>query len=261
MFSLYNYKFLFDMRMHLYENFISFGFSFCNQSKCDDDKTDPHYSGFMIFSYSNTTDVYLNLANNHNIDINNITIDLKHNSKIENNIFGLVYSNIQIKDLINCDNISFISTLNNTVISKNYKLKENENIKLTFKDNNYYHINCTLKYTYFITEPNFDIYNIYTNKITTILGVDNKINFNKEIKIYEGKTSFYNIFFEEDKYENEISDKLKENEKEEEEEEKEINQKTYQLIDNEIIRTKIINISKEELKSNLQYIINQTEIG
>ena len=48
------------MKEHLYNNYIAFGFSFCQQYSCNDDE--PHYSGFMLFSYPNTTDDHLNLT-------------------------------------------------------------------------------------------------------------------------------------------------------------------------------------------------------
>ena len=52
---LYNFKLLFELRIHTYKNFISFSSSFCQNKKCDSDY-DEHYSSLMIFSYPNATD-------------------------------------------------------------------------------------------------------------------------------------------------------------------------------------------------------------
>jgi len=76
-FKLYKYKFFKDIRAHLYNNFIAFAFSFCQQEICEYENSD-HYSGFMIFNYPNGTDTNLNvtdyLLRNNDLNINNITI-------------------------------------------------------------------------------------------------------------------------------------------------------------------------------------------
>ena len=55
-FKLKNYKILSGMKSYSYNQFIMIGASVCNQSKCDDDQTDYHYSSLIIFSYANSTD-------------------------------------------------------------------------------------------------------------------------------------------------------------------------------------------------------------
>ena len=140
----------------------------------------------MILSYGNSTDDYLDLNNyllNHNETNNhNIIIELKNNIKIENNIFGYIYSHIQIIDKINCNNISLISSTNN-LIETIYNLQINENIilNLDFSNNQYYPINCTLKYRYVITEPELDEFDDYCKiKNTDILKDNAKENFIKQ---------------------------------------------------------------------------------
>ena len=177
----------------------------------------------MILSYGNSTDDYLDLNNyllNHNETNNhNIIIELKNNIKIENNIFGYIYSHIQIIDKINCNNISLISSTNN-LIETIYNLQINENIilNLDFSNNQYYPINCTLKYRYVITEPELDEFDDYCKiKNTDILKDNAKENFIKQK--YIGKISSYNIFLKID--DNNI-DKDKEEELEEEKQVKEL---------------------------------------
>ena len=166
-FSKYTFKFLGDIRLHLYNNYVAFGFSFCRQRPCES-KTDLHYAGFMLFSYPNGTDYYLNLKeylfNNNNIKIHDLKIDLKENIKIDNNVFGLTFSNIKIKEINNCNNINFFSSLNiNTYIEVNSSINENEKIKVSF--NSYNIVQCLIKYIYIITEPDFDKYNSYSERI------------------------------------------------------------------------------------------------
>ena len=90
---------------HLYNKFIAFGFSFCQITNCTVEAGE-YYSGFMIFSYSNTIDTSLNLDDylfDNNIDIDDFEINLAENTKIENNIFGL-----SIQELKYCKKIIVI---------------------------------------------------------------------------------------------------------------------------------------------------------
>jgi hypothetical protein len=138
-YSKYKLKFMGDMRLHLYKNFAAFAFSFCRQDECEN-RNNEHFAGFMMFSYPNGTDYSLNLADYlfyNNIKIDNIIIDLKENVRIDNNIFGMVYSGIKIKEINNCDQISLFSTLNeNEYINVNSILAKNEKIKLHFNSYN-----------------------------------------------------------------------------------------------------------------------------
>ena len=91
----------------------------------------------MIFSYPNSTDVvdfeisdYL--FNHNNIKIENLEIDLKDYIKIENNIFGYIYSGIQINFIGGFDKILLFSSITEELITDNYNLKENENIIIKF---------------------------------------------------------------------------------------------------------------------------------
>ncbi|MBP5698576.1 MAG: hypothetical protein J6W96_03515, partial [Alphaproteobacteria bacterium] len=199
---------------------VSIAFSFCQESNCNVDEDNIHYSGLIIFSYPNTTDVYINLKTLENVDINNIIIDLQNHVKIENNIFGLIYSSIQITEKINCDNILLNSTTKGSEITTNYKLDEGENIHLGFVDNIFYEINCTLKYRYIITEPELEVFNSYPVSIDGTLSSDTESNFRKNVHNYKGKTSYFIIFYGDETTEEEEEEE--ENKEEEEEEEREI---------------------------------------
>ena len=198
--NLYKYKILSEIKLHLYKNFISFGFNFCTQNTCSNEETDLHSSAFMIFSYSNGTDFNLNMIDyllNNSIQIDNFIINLKKNIIIENNIFGLVYSGIKIKSINNCDNIYFVSsTKENTLININYTLDENENLKLKLSSNYYCNVKCELGYSYIITEPNFQTYNKYPIERVVYYTDKESSTFNNQKSKYEGKTIYYNIIID-----------------------------------------------------------------
>ena len=193
-YNIYNIKFYNDIREHLYNQLISFGFNYCNKKNCEN-INDTHYTAFLIFGYPNSTNEYLNLSqyleiNEGNI-FDNITIDLKKNTKMENNIFGYVYSHINIIKLIGCDDIILKSTNENNIY-ENYELLENEEIKISFK-NQIKSFNCTIYYKYVITDINYtdDKYYFIDNIIS------NDFNYEEiQTNNYSGKISFYNIIFD-----------------------------------------------------------------
>ena len=186
LYSLYHYKIFKEFRTHLYKNFVSFAFSFCNIDTCKEE-TDEHYSAFMIFSYANGTDYSLNvtdyLLRNNDITIDNIIISLKDNTFIENNIFGYEYLNIRLLNIENCSSIIFFSSIETSkIFVKNNYLEKNENIRLKFS--NYNNIqNCIIKYEYIVTDPSYENdENYYTEKI----GTDSETYY-KRMYILEGQ--------------------------------------------------------------------------
>ena len=187
-----------DISFHNYNNFISLGFSFCNQEKCEKD-TDEHYAALMILNYANSTDsyfdVYQNLMDKYDLNKNftDLSIDLEKEVKIDNNFFGYIFSGILMQNFSNCYNIKLISSFHNE-IHNNYTLRKNELIKMLFKEDNYSSFNCNFEYSYIITEPDL---NEYDKKFELIEGFNetNEIDFKKEE--YKGKLGYYNIILNE----------------------------------------------------------------
>ena len=203
MFVLFNIKFFLDLRTNLYKNFISLAFSFCRNDTCEEEQNDDHYSAFLIFSYSNSSDYNLNienyLFNNNDIHIDNITIDLKDNVTIENNIFGYIYAGIKIIDLINCSNINLYSVNKNALINADYILEENETIKIKieFINSVYRTIFCRIIYTYNITEPKFENWDNYPEiKVIGYGGQETENIYNSQKEFYIGRTTFFDINLE-----------------------------------------------------------------
>ena len=197
-FKLKNYKFLADMKSYSYNQFVMIGASVCNQSKCNNDQEDYHYSGLIMFSYANSTDEYFDISdvllNDNEKKIENLEIDLKNYVKIENNIFGYVYSGIQISNFIcTYDYIKLYSTKNFSNINNVYILEIDEKIKLQFIEDNYLKDNCSFEYNYIIIEPDRDIYDNYTNYLEISYGDDNEDEFNSMKTPLIGRTSYFNI--------------------------------------------------------------------
>ena len=165
-FSLYNYKILFDLRAHNYNNFIAFASSYCNNQKCDDNN-DQHYSGFMVFSYPNSTDSELNLEEylfNNDFNFKKMEIDLKKNLIFQNNIFGYILSNIMVYNISDCGEYKlFSSYIETKEIISNTTLDLDENIKLQYEGTGiiYPIIECKIQYYFIATEPDLKIYDTY----------------------------------------------------------------------------------------------------
>ena len=191
---LYNYKILFELRIHKYNNFIAFASSFCPDVECSLDEHE-HYSALMIFSYPNSTDdkLYLDqfLFNNNNITINNIEIDLKNKFKIENNIFGYILSNIKIKKVSECEAYKLYSSKNEiNEIVDNYTLEKDENIKIKSRNNNIYpRLNCKIEYHFNVIEPELFIYDLYPSELEG----DSEYGGYFEIGQYEGRLTYFYI--------------------------------------------------------------------
>ena len=129
-YKLYSHK-IYDMRLFLYNDYITFGFSHCNQDNCESNeiKSDLHFSSFIIFNYPNGTDNNLDLLDyllNAKIDTNNLAINLSNNIIIENNIFGYKIIGIKILDIIGDLDIKY--SKNKTIISKNFIVLKDDDI-------------------------------------------------------------------------------------------------------------------------------------
>ena len=197
-YKLYNQKFLSEMKLHLYNNNLVIGYAFCPQEICENDKTDTHYSAFMIFSYANGTDYELSFISyliSNNFTEGNLELDLKHNLAIENNIFGLIYSGIEIISINNCNNINFFSSKKRGD-SENCYLKGDENLKFNISNDIPESNECIIEYKYILTEPDLEEYNKFPIIVNYISSIEDKNVFDNQKIEYEGKLLYYNIFIE-----------------------------------------------------------------
>ena len=190
-FGLYNYKFYLDLRLNTFKESITLSSSYCNKTD-----SEVHYNSLIIFSYPNSTDVNKNIVDeifekNQKIEDFVFNFNLSDYVIIENNIFGLVFSKIIIQNINNNNpnNIKLFSSKNNEEINSILELHEGEDIKALFK--NYELFNCSFEYVYEVTEPDYDDFEEYPEKINSEKG-DDKNFFEK--KAYTGRLSYYNLY-------------------------------------------------------------------
>ena len=180
------------IRTHNYNNFISLGFSYFNDN--DYDEYNNHFAALMLFSYANSTDnssdLYEFLINNCNSTINDFSVNLWNEVRIENNIFGYIFDSILIQNISNCLNPQLISSLNKSIES-NTSLSEGELIKLKFIDNNYNSFNCNIEYKLVLTEPDLEKYDQYSESID---GQNETTNDDFKKEKYYGRLAYYYIY-------------------------------------------------------------------
>ena len=181
------YHIYYDMRMHKYNNFLAFGFS-------HEDNTS-FFNSLLIFSYPNGTDYNLDLMQKllQHSNISDIDINLANYTKIENNIFGFIYSGIIIYELNNCDNIELYSFISKNIITQNYFLEEDEIIKLDFKDNytKFTKFNCNIQYSLKV-KPDLECYDRYPKTSDGDNITNEEFNTTNEEE-YIGRLTYYNI--------------------------------------------------------------------
>ena len=189
--DFYNFSIIQSIAISLYKNFlvlVSTNYGITESIS---------YSSLIIFSYPNTTEVNLDLYNyimyNKDIKIYNLTLKLKGEYLLENNIFGYIYCGVQIIE--NCNELDdiFLANLDNEKISNNYFLPQNEKVKLFIpKNDQYYPFICKVKYAVVVTEPDNLEYNKYPIEIIDTGKTEKEESFfENNKKKYIGRYSFY----------------------------------------------------------------------
>ena len=195
-FGLYNYKFYMDLKLNTFKESIVLASSYCEQETCvySDTSNNIHFSSLIFFSYPNSQDRNDNIVEEI-FEQNNLPfiLNLSKYVSIDNNIFGLIYSKIIIENIDNCNTIKLISSITNLEISSSYyELKNDEFINITFE--NYDFFNCTIAYFYEATEPDYETYENYPEKIDVTYGNYSEEYFYNKTKKYPGKLSYYNLY-------------------------------------------------------------------
>ena len=191
-FKLYNFKILWEIRLHRYNQHLAFGFSYCNQESCIYDDKDEHFSAIIIFSYPNIKEgPSINLINYfYENDINYLLVNFTENVNIDNNIFGLVIYGIKIIDISDTQ-IKLFSTKYNKEINKNDIIAQDDLIKIKSSNDEYNEMDYEIKYQLIITEPDYEEYNQYPSFIYKENDENEKASFIKTK--YAGKVGSYNI--------------------------------------------------------------------
>ena len=193
MYSSYNKKFYKDLRLHLFNNFISMVFSHCSQNSCSADH-DEHYSSIIIFNYPNGNNLNVDLIaylNNTNGNMENINLNIDINSDIfiDNNIFGYDFKGIKIKNICNEMKLYFKETKEE--INEDQIILKNQNfnfiISILQNDGEYEKKDYIFELEVIYTEPDYESFNLNASKVVGLS--DAKSYFEKEE--YVGKILEY----------------------------------------------------------------------
>lgn len=193
-YQLYYYRYLTELELSLYNNFISMATG-C-QNDYDSERRQKSY--FWIFSYPNSRDFDVNITENV-INYNNIQINLKERCFIDNNLFGYIYYGITIIEFN--DEYTLLSVNTNNKIKKETILSDEEKIELVLSQKINIPKKGKIEYAMVLTEPDYDIFNQYSRIIDTNYcnGDEDEINyFNQEKQKYVGKSSYVNIILDTD---------------------------------------------------------------
>ena len=186
----YSHYFYNTIRLEIYNNFLAFGANGFTHNSIS-------FSSLTIFSYPNSTDTNKEiidlLLNDNELKIGNICLNIKDLCKIENNIFGLILTGIEIDEIYKNTN-EYLSLDDGTELSSGMFIGINETLNLNiYKTGEIYaEFNYGIKYVCQATEPEFIKYNKYAIE-THDFGTTNKAEnfFESEKKTYSGRHSYF----------------------------------------------------------------------
>ena len=194
LYKLYNFNINGDIKLHSYNNFITFCASVCNEESCDSHTI---FSTLIIFSYPNCIDRKIDLIeylSNNNTYINDFEINLANNFKIENNIFGYIFDKIKITNIFEKDYLKVIKTNGDTILSNNNnELASNEIIKLYNDGTDILKGEYKIEYVGIVTEPDFIQYIQYPEINDTTFQLNSEYSNKFTKSSYTGKTTYYII--------------------------------------------------------------------
>ena len=185
---IYNGYFFYNIiRLSIFNNYLAFGSNGFLGNKGS-------VISLIIFSYPNSTDIENELTkyllNNNDIKINNINLEAKKLCKIENNIFGLILTDIKILEIDKNSN-EYLSLQDDTELAQGF-LPINENLKLRISKTGsiYNRFIYTIKYVCQAIEPEYEEYNKYPIYIRDT-GTPPEEEYFFEKKTYLGRNSYY----------------------------------------------------------------------
>ena len=193
----------YKLSITLYNNFICLASSYSQIRSFDEDGLKESTS-LIIFSYPNSRDFEVDITNNLKQN-KKIEIDLNSKCEIDNNTFGLIPKEIKI---INFPELFMLySSQNYRKIKKGDTINTDENIILMLDKS----LNISIPkvgkiiYSMIVTEPDYDIYNLYINKSESeCVEDDENSNFIKNN--YIGRHSYCNIRINESEIKNQCLD-------------------------------------------------------
>ena len=198
-YQLYHFNVYGDVKLYLYNNFISYSSCVCKNENCNNDSV-PFYSTLILFSYPNCSDTsidFIEYLSNNTMNVSDFEINLTDYFKIDNNIFGYIFKLIKIINIFQNCNLKLIKKLDNTIISSNFELKENEILKLSYDETEILKGDYKIEYVGVATEPELYDFEKYPEDIDINYQQNDMYNGIEE-PIYTGKASYYIIKVVED---------------------------------------------------------------
>ena len=188
-----------SFRFNIYNDYLALGFSSLTYE-------DDYQTVFMLLSYANNTNQSLDIIDfllDHNeIKIYNISYDLLDILKIENNIFGYKLQRSEVLENTYCEKFYMKLIESGNKIQTGLSINAGDTIfKIIFNENEneiYYKGNCSIKLKFYITDPDFEEYENYTDNIEEYNGEFNENSYNEQKKIYTGKESIFNVELQKD---------------------------------------------------------------
>jgi len=196
-YQLYHFNVYGDVKLYLYNNYISYSSCVCNEDSCKE--TIPFYSTLILFSYPNCLDASIDLIeylSNNTMNVNDFEINLTDYFKIDNNIFGYIFKYIKIINIFQSSSLKLIIKKDSSTISNNKELAENEILKFSYDETEILKGDYKIEYEGVATEPEENIYDKYPEQIDT--SYQESVTYEYKKSIYTGKRSYYIIKVVED---------------------------------------------------------------
>ena len=185
--NLYYFKIMEELKINLYNDFISMAFTLKNSTGT--------FGSIVIYSYANSTDFDIDITDSLTSFTNPI-INFYEKCKIENNIFGYIFKGIKIIDI--SEGYKVLSSEKKTEISINDEndiIYDNDYGELDFTEDINIEENGRIIFAMVLTEPEYEDFNQYPiefdNQYCGGVCNDEKDNFNK--KLYIGRHSYLDI--------------------------------------------------------------------
>ena len=186
-FNLYKYRFPKELVLAFYNDLLAMTICFKN----DYETTTRSY--LLIFGYPNSTDFDVDITNNLK-DHENIMINPKEYTFINNNLFGYIFKGIKI---INKTEGYKILNNGNEKYNEDIIKEDDAKIELILSKKINIPINGIIEYAMVLTEPEYSKFNQYSPSIEKINcegeGEDEEEYFNNNKKEYIGKYSYINL--------------------------------------------------------------------
>ena len=185
-----------DLRVFLFKDFISLGFSNCYDTYQCDSYSETFYSSLTILHYPNSTDSDLDLIDflfMFGYDISELSIDLSSGLIIENNIFGYTIIGTKIIDISEGLHLYYIN--NDTAVLKDYIIPLEDNCKISLSNPEICGKTYRIEYAGIVKEPKYSIYINFIDSNQYVNEGDMGSFYTQSE--YIGRSLFYNIIMNE----------------------------------------------------------------